>query len=44
MGDVLKLPPSLLEDHEFLVTMARYAEGGLTEKQVRKKYRLPDDV
>ena len=37
---------SLLDNHEFIVSLARYAEGqeGYTEAAVRKKYRLPDDV
>jgi hypothetical protein len=35
---------ALANDHEFLVAMARFGEGGLTEKQVRKKYSFPDEV
>jgi hypothetical protein len=37
MGDVV--PTSLLEDREFIADCCRFAEGLLTEKQLRKKYR-----
>ena len=42
MGDT----KSLLDNHEFIVSLARYAEGqeGYTEAAVRKRFRLPDDV
>src|SRR5262249_32572942 len=40
MGDA----GSLLDNHEFIVDLARYADGLLSEAAVRKKYRLPDDV
>jgi hypothetical protein len=32
------------EDHEFIVDLARYAEGSMTEQQVKKKYRFNDEV
>jgi len=37
---------SLLDNHEFIVSLARYAEGqeGYSEAAVRKRFRLPDDV
>jgi len=35
---------SLLDNTEFIVDLARYADGILSEAAVRKKYRLPDDV
>jgi hypothetical protein len=35
---------ALINDHDFIVDLARYAEGLLTEKEVRKKHRLGDDV
>jgi hypothetical protein len=35
---------SLIDNDAFVCDMARYAEGGLTEKQIKKKYRFPDDV
>jgi hypothetical protein len=31
-------------NHEFVVDLARFAEGSLTERQVKKKYRFTDDV
>src|SRR5262249_46775629 len=40
MGDA----GSLLDNTEFIVDLARYADGILSEAAVRKKYRLPDDV
>jgi hypothetical protein len=36
--------PSFTEDHEFIVDLARYAEGSLTEQQVKKKYRFDDET
>jgi hypothetical protein len=32
------------EDHEFVVDLARYAEGSLSEQQVKKKYRFDDET
>ena len=40
MGDA----ESLLDNHEFVTDCARYAEGLLSEKAVKKKYRFTDDV
>jgi hypothetical protein len=33
---------NLIEDHEFVVDLARYAEGSLSEQQVKKKYHFDD--
>jgi hypothetical protein len=44
MSDAVTLPTSILEDHEFIVDLARFAEGLLTEQQVRKKDRLANAV
>jgi hypothetical protein len=41
MDDVAK---SLIDDHDFIADLARYAEGLCSEQQVKKKHRLPDDV
>jgi hypothetical protein len=38
------IPAPLIVDHEFVVHLARYAEGSLTEPQVRKKYRFVDNA
>ena len=35
-------PTSLIEDHEFITDCARYAEGLLSEKEVKKKHRFDD--
>ena len=47
MGDVVDLkgqPAHLENDLEFIADCCRFAEKILTEAQVRKKYRLPDDI
>ena len=33
---------NIIEDHEFVVDLARYAEGSLSEQQVKKKYHFDD--
>ena len=33
----------LIEDHEFITDCARYAEGVMSEQQVKKKYRFDDE-
>src|SRR5262249_47418126 len=41
MNNVVKFPTaSLIDDHGFIVDMARFADGLLTEAQVKKKYRF----
>jgi hypothetical protein len=42
MGAVANIPSSLIENHEFVVDLARFAEGSLTGRQVKKKYRFDD--
>jgi hypothetical protein len=37
-------PTSILENHEFVVDCARYAEGLLSEKEVKKKHHFDDDT
>jgi len=37
-------PTSLIENHEFITDCARYAEGLLSEQDVKKKYRFDDDT
>jgi len=45
MGDVVDLHPApFKDDHEFVVDLARFAEGITTEEAIRKKYRLAEDV
>jgi hypothetical protein len=34
----------LFDEQEMIIDLCRYSEGILTEQQVRKKYRLPDDI
>ena len=41
MTNIVKFPTSsLIDDHGFIVDMARYADGLLTEAQIKKKYRF----
>src|SRR5215510_7145660 len=35
-------PTSLIENHDFITDCARYAEGLLTEKEVKKKHHFDD--
>jgi hypothetical protein len=42
VGDVV--PTSLLEDQNFILTLARFADGLLDEAQVRKRYYLDDNT
>ena len=35
-------PTSLIENHEFITDCARYAEGLLSEKEVKKKHHFDD--
>jgi len=44
MSDVLTFPNSLIDNDAFITDMARYAEGSLSEKQIRKKYKFDNDV
>jgi hypothetical protein len=44
MDGVVNFPGSLIDDDGFIADMARFAEGGLTEKQIRKRYRFDDSV
>ena len=45
MGEIVDIKPARLdENHEFVADCCRFQEGILTEKAVRKKYRLADDV
>ena len=44
MNDVEKFPAALIENPEFITDCARYADGVLTEAQVKKKYRFDDDT
>jgi len=37
-------PTSLIENHEFITDCARYAEGLLSEQDVKKKYRFDYDT
>jgi hypothetical protein len=40
----MDVPTSLIENHEFITDCARYAEGLLSEKEVKKKHHFDDDT
>src|SRR5215467_11923381 len=40
MGEIVKFPNALVDDHAFIVDMARFADGLLTQAQIKKKYRF----
>jgi hypothetical protein len=42
MDDVANLPRSLIENHEFVTDLARYAEGVLSEAAIKKKWHFDD--
>jgi hypothetical protein len=50
LRELLEIPkddvdvPSLIENHDFILAMARYSEGLQTEAQVKKQFRFTDDV
>ena len=35
---------SLLEDNDFILAMARYADGLLTQAQIKKRFNFDDDT
>src|SRR5262245_40937312 len=43
-NDVVTLPTELINDREFLADCCRFAEGPLTEKQIKKKYRFDSET
>jgi hypothetical protein len=40
VGEVVTLPNSFIDNDALVVDLARYAEGSLTEKQVRRRHKL----
>jgi len=42
MGDVVKFPGALVDDPDFVLMMARYSDGLVSESQVRKRYNFDD--
>jgi hypothetical protein len=43
-NDPATLPASLLKDHDFIVTMARFSEGLASEASIRKKYGFTNET
>ena len=41
MSDVVE---DLINDHEFIVTLARFADGLISEAAIRKRYSFTDEV
>jgi hypothetical protein len=44
MGDIVQFSTSLLNDHELIADLCRFAEGVFSEQEVRKRHRLADSV
>lgn len=44
MGDIVTFPTSLLNDHELIADLCRFAEGIFSEQEVRKRHRLAENV
>jgi hypothetical protein len=44
MGDVVNFPTSLIDDQDFILAMARYADGLATEAQIKKRFRFDDET
>src|SRR5262245_31379042 len=44
MGDVVDFPASLIDDREFVLACARYADGLLSEAAIKKRYRFDDET
>jgi hypothetical protein len=44
MGEIVNFPTSLLDDHELIADLCRFAEGVFSEQEVRKRHRLADSV
>jgi hypothetical protein len=44
MGFIIDLPQRLLEDQSFIEDLARFADGVLTEKQVRQKWHFFEEA
>jgi hypothetical protein len=42
MGDVVKFPGALIDDPDFVLMMARFSDGLVSEAQVRKRYKFDD--
>jgi hypothetical protein len=44
MGEVVSFPTALIDDADFVLALARYADGLLTEAAIKKKYRFDDET
>src|SRR5262249_15272169 len=44
MGDIVQFSASLLNNHELIADLCRFAEGIFSESEVKKRHRLPDSV
>jgi hypothetical protein len=44
MGDVVNFPTALIDDADFVLALARFADGLETEAAVKKRFKFTDDV
>jgi hypothetical protein len=44
MGEVVNLPNSFIDNDALVVDLARFSEGSLTEKQVRRRHKLMSEA
>jgi len=43
-NNVVKFPGALIDDHELIADLCRFAEGIFSEQEVRKRHRLAESV
>ena len=44
MGEVMPFPKNLIDNHELIADLCRFAEGIFSEQEVKKRHRLPDAI
>ena len=44
MGEVMPFPKNLIDNHELIADLCRFAEGVFSEQEVKKRHRLADSV
>jgi len=44
MGDIVQFPTALIDDHDFILAMARFADGLLTEAQIKKRFNFDENT
>jgi hypothetical protein len=44
MGEIMPFPKNLIDNHELIADLCRFAEGIFSESEVKKRHRLPDAI